>query len=119
MKIVLLGISGCGKTSIISRYTEGTFDCDIYRISEVKLSSKRIKIENRIIALDIRDTSGNERDLFFNIISCKDADAIVLVYDITHKQNFEDLKDYWSSKLKESVPKEASKKKIKLYKYLN
>ncbi len=119
LKIILLGITGCGKTSIISRYINGTFDYLIDKTNSASYSCKSIKIENRAIALDIWDTSGEQiyRDLteFFY----KDADAIVLVYDITNKRKFEDLKNYWFSKLKESVPKEASKKKIKLYKYLN
>ena len=43
----------------------------------------------------------------------KDANVIDLIYDITNKDYFEDLKDYWLSKLKKIVPKETSKEKLK------
>ena len=43
----------------------------------------------------------------------KDSNVVALVYDITNKDYFEDLKDYWLSKLKKIVPKETSKEKLK------
>ena len=119
MKIVLLGKSGCGKTCIVSRYIKETFEDNTHKTNGLSISSKIIIIGDRSITLDIWDTAGDEKFHALVNIFYKDANAIVLVYDITNKYYFEDLKNYWSSKLKESVPKEASKKKIKLYKYLN
>ena len=108
-KILLLGGGACGKTCIVSRYTKGIYDSDVTKSNSPNYSSKGIKIGNKSIVLDIWDTPGDEsrRDLLKMFY--KDANAIVLVYDITSKDYFEDLKDYWFSKLRKSVPREASK----------
>lgn len=39
-----------------------------------------------------------------------DADAIILVYNLTRKSDLEDLKDYWNNLIKKNSPREASKK---------
>ncbi len=56
------------------------------------------------------DTPGDENLRKLVKIIYKNANAIILVYDIIDKCYFENLKNYWNSILKDSLPKDASKK---------
>ena len=116
LKILLLGNEASGKTCIITRYTKGKFEDMGYKTHSPSYSSKSINIGNKSINLDIWDTPGSERLRDLVKLFYKDANAIVLVYDITNKYYFDDLKNYWYSKLKKNLPKEASKKKLKYIK---
>ena len=52
-KILLLGDSNTGKSSIILRYTENTFDSSIVSLIGVDFKMKKIKFENKIIKIQI------------------------------------------------------------------
>ena len=95
-KIVLIGESGVGKTSIISRYTTNTFDPQTLTSSSAQFLTKTINLnENTSIKFDIWDTAGQEKFKSLAKIFYKDAKVIILVYDITNKPSFETLKNYW------------------------
>jgi small GTP-binding protein len=92
----LIGESGVGKTSIISRYTTNTFDPQTLTSSSAQFLTKTINLnENTSIKFDIWDTAGQEKFKSLAKIFYKDAKVIILVYDITNKPSFETLKNYW------------------------
>ena len=96
VKVVLIGESGVGKTSIISRYTTNTFDPQTLTSSSAQFLTKTINLnENTSIKFDIWDTAGQEKFKSLAKIFYKDAKVIILVYDITNKPSFETLKNYW------------------------
>ena len=84
VKIVLLGESGVGKTSIIAQFTSGKFDLDCVTSLSAQLISKTIEFENlqKAIKFDIWDTPGQEKYRASVKIFYKDAKVIILVYDI-------------------------------------
>ena len=93
-KVILVGESGVGKTSIISRYfnryqekTESTLGA--------YFSNKTIIVDGYKINLEIWDTAGQERYRSINNLFYKDAHICLFVYDITNKETFNCLKDYW------------------------
>ena len=61
---------------------------------------KNIKIKDKIIRLDIWDTAGQEQYRSLGKHFYKDSFIVILVYDITNKQSFEDLKNIWYNNLK-------------------
>ena len=94
IKLVLLGESGVGKTSIIGRYVRDEFSENIISSSTMTYVGKTITINKQKIQLNIWDTIGQERfrslsKLFFN-----DTKIVVLVYSIDNKKSFENL-SYW------------------------
>lgn len=105
LKIVLLGESGVGKTSIISQFIEQQFQEDI-QISAGGTFSSKVCIygNNQILKLEIWDTAGQERYRSLTTMFYKEANGAILVYDITRKESFEQIKEYWSVQLKESAP---------------
>lgn len=103
-KVVLLGDSGVGKTCIISRYISGTFDENSATTNGASYCSKNVNYEKlgKNLLLDIWDTAGQEKYKALTKFFYKDAAVCILVYDITRKETFDNLKNFWYSQLKEN-----------------
>ena len=101
-KVVLLGGSGVGKTSIITRFVSSTFNENHSATIGGYFINKEIFIEkyNIDIKLNIWDTAGQERYRSLTKFFYKDAKIIILTYDITKAETFEELKNYWYDQLK-------------------
>ena len=109
VKVVLLGESGVGKTSIIAQFTSGKFDPDCVTSLSAQFISKTIEFENlqKAIKFDIWDTAGQEKYRALAKIFYKDAKVIILVYDITDQKSFEELKNYWYEMVSSNADKDA------------
>jgi small GTP-binding protein len=104
-KVVLVGESGVGKTSIITQFIEQTFQEDQQSTTGGTFSTKSVICDNnKTLKFEIWDTAGQERYRSLTKMFYKDANAAVLVYDITRKDSFEELKSYWAEQIKESTP---------------
>ncbi len=104
-KVVLVGESGVGKTSITSYFLYNTFKREEITITAT-FAQKSIEIKdiNKTIEFDIWDTAGQEQyrslaKLFYN-----EAKAAILVYDITDKRSFQEIQNYWFKEIKEKSP---------------
>ena len=97
IKIVIIGQSSVGKTSIISQFVEKTFQQELQSTVGGTFNSKSVKCEdlNKTLKLEIWDTAGQERYRSVTKMFYKDADVALLVYDITNLSSFEDLQTYW------------------------
>ena len=110
-KVVLIGESGVGKTSIISRYITNTFKSQLMSTPGANFVTKTVIMEdeNQSIKFEIWDTAGQERYRALAKVFYKNAAVCVLVYDITRKASFEELKNYWVKEIKENAPQDISK----------
>ena len=110
-KVVLIGESGVGKTSIISRYTTNTFQAKLMSTPGANFVTKKVKMEdeNETIKFEIWDTAGQERYRALTKIFYQNAAVCVLVYDITRKSSFEEIKNYWIKEIKENATNNQSK----------
>ena len=107
LKIVLIGEPYVGKTSIISQFVDKTFQEDMQSSSSGTFNSKRcIYGDNKSLRLDIWDTAGQEKYRSLTKMFYKDANVAILVYNITDKNSYEQLKEYWHIQVKESGPKD-------------
>ena len=104
-KILLIGESNVGKTSIILRYTEGEFKTSGISTCGVDLKHKFVSLDNTKIRLDIWDTAGQERFRGLAKNYFRGANGFILVYDITEKKTFEKLKG-WMNDAKEKIDKD-------------
>jgi small GTP-binding protein len=105
VKVVLIGESGVGKSSIIKQYLSHVFDPDIVASISSKVVPKTLEIKDmkRIIKFNIWDTAGQEKYRSIAKIFYKDAKIIIFVYSIVNKESFESLKTYWLPEVKSSV----------------
>ena len=94
-KLILVGESGVGKTSIINQFLYKTFDSSITTSLTCDKWEKTIKLkDNKYLNVDIWDTAGQEKFRAINKIFLKNTQIALLIYDITDKNSFEQLK-YW------------------------
>ena len=109
LKCVLLGESGVGKSSLINRFIRGNFNKDSLPTIVGGFSKKEIfyEEENTKIVYEIWDTAGQEKYRSINKIFYQDAYINILVYDITKKNTFKAIKDYWIEEIKENGPRDA------------
>ena len=121
-KVVLLGESGVGKTSIISRFINDTFDEGLVTTTGASYVGKDMVFKdynNQVIKFEIWDTAGQEKYRSLTQIFYKDAAIAILVYDITNEDSFEEIQNYWYEQIKESAPKNIGKFSYnKFFKYL-
>ena len=101
-KILLLGNSSVGKTSFLLRFCDDKYDPETLTTIGVDYKKKFIKRHDKRIKLHICDTAGQERFRSIAKNQYKNADGIILMYDITNKKSFQDIKD-WISSIKENV----------------
>ena len=111
-KVVLIGESGVGKTSIITRYITNEFKSKLMATSGANYITKYIILEdeNQSIKFDIWDTAGQEKFRALAKVFYKNAAVCILVYDITRKSSFDALKDFWAKEIKENAQQNVSKK---------
>jgi small GTP-binding protein len=88
IKIVLLGESGVGKSSIVLRYVTDSFKTDSDGTVGASYMGKIITINDSLVKLNIWDTAGQERYHSLAKMYYRDADAAILVYDITKQDSF-------------------------------
>ena len=100
-KVVFLGDTKVGKTQILNKHVNGSFDAQSISTIGCWLMSKdynRTTNEgNKIIRLQIWDTPGDKTYRSLVPINIKTAQAIVLVYDVTNAESFNNIKDNWLS----------------------
>jgi small GTP-binding protein len=96
-KVVLLGSSGVGKTSLMNRIIYNTFNDKIISTTNASFASKKINFKNfnKSIILNIWDTAGQEKYKSLNQLYYKDADCILLIYDVNENNTFYEIKEYY------------------------
>ena len=111
-KVVLLGESGVGKTCIIARFINNTFEENLISTTGASYAGKTMTFDEyngKSIRFEIWDTAGQEKYRSLTKIFYKDAGAAILVYDITRKESYEEIQKYWFNQIKDHAPKNISK----------
>ena len=102
-KILLLGDSSVGKTCFFMRYIENTFQ-EIH-MSTIGLESKIKTVElddGRTVKIQLWDTAGQERFHTITKNYYKTAHAIILIFDVTEKATYQNVKN-WVEQIREEV----------------
>ena len=102
IKLILLGDSGVGKSSIIQRYYEDIFDKDLKTTENANYLEKELTINEEKLLLELWDTSGQEEFRSLTQIFVKNSKIIILVYNVTSLQSFESL-NFWYDFLKKEI----------------
>ncbi len=108
-KVVLVGESGVGKTSIIKQFTQHNFDPDSQASISSQFTSKVVNISNskKAIRFDLWDTAGQEKYRALAKIFYKDARIIMFVYEIVNKKSFESIQNYWYQQVSQNCLPDA------------
>ena len=106
LKIMLLGDSTVGKTSILRRYCKNEFSNKYATTIGIDFQFKNmIKFDNRI-RLQIWDTAGQERYKVVAKNYFNSSDGFIIIYDITNRESFNNI-DNWISQINDVANKEV------------
>merc|ERR1711975_215552 len=94
LKVIILGDSGVGKTSLMNQYVNKKFSAQYKATIGADFLTKEVTVDDRLVTMQIWDTAGQERFQSLGVAFYRGADACVLVYDITNQKSFEQL-DSW------------------------
>ena len=102
-KVLVLGDPSVGKSCFLIRYTDDTFQ-DVY-LSTIGMDCKYKDVvleEDKSIRLQIWDTAGQDRFRSITKNLYKGASGIMLIYDITNRKSFDNVKT-WVNSIREEV----------------
>ena len=106
-KLIFLGDQSVGKSCIMNRFMNDTFTEEYQATIGLDFQSKNVQIDNQDIHLLLYDTAGQEKFRSLIPMYTRDANIILLVYDITSKDSFlhipEWLKDLTNIKMDEVI----------------
>ena len=109
-KVVLIGESGVGKTSIINRYSKNTFSPKLTSTPGDLFTAKAVffKEYNNSIKFEMWDTPGQQKYRALAKVFYRNSAVCILFYDITKKQSFEELKNFWIKDIKANASPNTS-----------
>mmetsp|Transcript_2901 Transcript_2901/g.5095 ORF Transcript_2901/g.5095 Transcript_2901/m.5095 type:complete len:202 (-) Transcript_2901:661-1266(-) len=93
-KMLLIGDSGVGKSCLLLRFADGTFNEGHISTIGVDFKIRTIELDNKTIKLQIWDTAGQERFRTIAAAYYRGAHGIVITYDITDRKSFENVKSW-------------------------
>ncbi|CAH9109830.1 unnamed protein product [Cuscuta europaea] len=97
-KLLLIGDSGVGKSSLLVRFTSDTFE-DLSPTIGVDFKVKYVVSGDKKLKLAIWDTAGQERFRTLTSSYYRGAQGIIMVYDVTRRETFTNLKDIWAKEI--------------------
>ena len=94
-KLIFLGDQSVGKSCILNRFMNDTFTEEYEATIGLDFQSKNVQIDNQDIHLLLYDTAGQEKFRALIPMYTRDANIILLVYDVTSKDSFLHLSDWF------------------------
>ncbi|KAH8302061.1 hypothetical protein KR044_002311 [Drosophila immigrans] len=100
-KVIMLGDSGVGKTSLLIRFRDGRY-VPSYFLSTVGIDfrNKVVVVDGTRVKLQIWDTAGQERFRSVTHAYYRDAHALLLLYDVTNKTTYDNIRA-WLGEIRE------------------
>jgi len=98
LKILIIGESGVGKSSLLLRFIEDKFDPDQSTTIGVDFKTRKLTVDGSTVKLAIWDTAGQERFRTLTPSYYRDAQGAILVYDVTDKHTFNKI-ETWLNEL--------------------
>ena len=98
-KVIMLGESGVGKTSLLVRYKHDAFDEERTSTFQQSFVEKKFTVNSNSVSLGLWDTAGQEKANAIAPMYFRGADAAVIVFDVTDRKSFQKLK-YWIEQLR-------------------
>ncbi|KAI3791872.1 hypothetical protein L2E82_05736 [Cichorium intybus] len=97
-KILLIGDSGVGKSSLLVSFISGPVD-DLPPTIGVDFKIKQLTVDGKRLKLTIWDTAGQERFRTLTSSYYRGAQGIILVYDVTKRETFTNLSQVWAKEV--------------------
>jgi len=93
-KLLLIGDSGVGKTCLLFRFAENSFNPTFISTIGIDFKIQTVEIDGKRIKLQVWDTAGQERFRTITTAYYRGAMGILLVYDVTNKKTFDNITNW-------------------------
>ncbi|XP_019763787.2 ras-related protein Rab-35 isoform X1 [Dendroctonus ponderosae] len=91
-KLLIIGDSGVGKSSLLLRFSDNTFTGSYITTIGVDFKIKTVNIDGQKVKLQIWDTAGQERFRTITSTYYRGTHGVVIVYDVTNGETFANVK---------------------------
>ena len=106
LKLIVVGNQGTGKSSILNRFVNETFDENYQATIGLDFHSKNITIHDQDVRLIIYDTAGQEKFRSLIPMYIREAQIILFIYDISDKDSFDSIPK-WIQQVNDVINKEV------------
>mmetsp|Transcript_39823 Transcript_39823/g.55305 ORF Transcript_39823/g.55305 Transcript_39823/m.55305 type:complete len:212 (+) Transcript_39823:123-758(+) len=106
LKVIILGDSGVGKTSLMNQYVNKRFSNAYKATIGADFLTKEVQVGDRLITMQIWDTAGQERFQSLGVAFYRGADCCVLVYDVNQTKTFDHLENWREEFLLQACPQD-------------
>jgi len=106
LKVIILGDSGVGKTSLMNQYVNKRFSNQYKATIGADFLTKEVMIDDRLVTMQLWDTAGQERFQSLGVAFYRGADCCVLVYDVNSSKSFETLDSWRDEFLVQASPRD-------------
>uniref|UniRef100_A0A182NS45 Ras-related protein Rab-7 n=1 Tax=Anopheles dirus TaxID=7168 RepID=A0A182NS45_9DIPT len=106
LKVIVLGDSSVGKTSLMNQYVNKRFSNQYKATIGADFLTKEVVIDERVVTMQIWDTAGQERFQSLGVAFYRGADCCVLVYDTTAPNTFKNLESWRDEFLIQASPRD-------------
>ncbi|CAF4146724.1 unnamed protein product, partial [Rotaria magnacalcarata] len=107
-KILIIGDSGVGKSSLMVRFVDDIFTPAYITTIGVDFKMSTINVDGHQCRIQIWDTAGQERFRVITSTYYRGADGVIIVYDVTNGESFANLKD-WITEMERHCDKTVPK----------
>ena len=101
-QLLIIGDSTVGKTSLITRYANGIFKEEYLATVGIDYFTKEETINNQSVQVKLWDTAGQERFKSLTQNFFRNAQGVILAFDVTNTESFDNLKD-WINSIKKNI----------------
>ena len=103
-----IGDTMVGKTSLVMRYADDDFNENVLATIGIDFKIKTIDLHGKRVKLQIWDTAGQERFRTITSAYYRGADGIIMVYDVTNSESFENVKN-WLKEVEDHASEDTCK----------
>ena len=94
LKVIILGDSGVGKTSLMNQYVNKKFNAQYKATIGADFLTKEVTVDDRLVTMQIWDTAGQERFRAMAPMYYRNAAAAIVCFDITDESSFNTMKEW-------------------------
>ncbi|KAL0081450.1 small GTPase superfamily [Phycomyces blakesleeanus] len=106
LKVIILGDSGVGKTSLMNQYVNKKFSSQYKATIGADFLTKEVLVDDKLVTMQIWDTAGQERFQSLGVAFYRGADCCVLVYDVNNNKSYESLGQWHDEFLVQASPRD-------------
>ncbi|KAJ3070299.1 Ras- protein Rab-7 [Podochytrium sp. JEL0797] len=106
LKVIILGDSGVGKTSLMNQYVNRKFSNQYKATIGADFLTKDVEVDGKSVTTQIWDTAGQERFQSLGVAFYRGADCCVLTFDVTNLKSFDQLDSWRDEFLLQASPRD-------------